>query len=76
MGKSKLVAAVHTQAEMLIEEFKKQAGKAARIPHAVNVAVVNIVWQMVGSKWHPEYVKLYCNRNEVREGNFWQGFSE
>lgn len=51
MGKSKLVAAVHTQAEMLIEEFRKQAGRADKVPHATKVAVVNIVWQMIGSKW-------------------------
>lgn len=49
MGKSKLVAAVHTQAEMLIEEFRKQAGRADKVPHATKVAVVNIVWQMIGS---------------------------
>lgn len=56
MGKSKLVGAVHTQAEMLIEEFKKQAGKAEKVPHAVNVAVVNIIWQMVASKWYRHLV--------------------
>ena len=50
MGKSKLVAAVHTQAGMMVEEFKKQAGRPARVPHAMSVAVVNIIWQMVGSK--------------------------
>ncbi|XP_063841591.1 cytochrome P450 2L1-like [Scylla paramamosain] len=49
MGKSKLVAAVHTQAAMMVEEIKKQAGRPARLPHAMSVAVVNIVWQMVGN---------------------------
>ncbi|XP_045136590.1 cytochrome P450 2L1-like isoform X2 [Portunus trituberculatus] len=49
MGKSKLVAAVHTQAAMMVEEFEKQAGRPACIPHAMSVAVVNIIWQMVGN---------------------------
>ncbi len=51
MGKSKLVAAVHTQAEMIIEEFKKHAGKAARLPDATDIAVGNMIWQLVGSKF-------------------------
>lgn len=50
MGKSKLVSAVHTQAEMLVEEFKALAGHPTKVPHAVDVAVVNVVWQMIGGK--------------------------
>ncbi|KAK3874427.1 hypothetical protein Pcinc_020632 [Petrolisthes cinctipes] len=49
MGKSKLVAAVHNQATILVEELKKQSGQPAPVPHAVNVAVINIIWQMVAS---------------------------
>ena len=58
MGKSKLVGAVHTQAEMLIEEFKKHSGKPTKIPHAINVAVVNMIWQMVASKSMAQYESL------------------
>ena len=55
MGKSKLVEAVHTQATILVEELRKQTGRPARIPHALAVAVVNIIWQMVGSKNTPTH---------------------
>ncbi|XP_071514745.1 cytochrome P450 2L1-like [Panulirus ornatus] len=48
MGKSKLVGAVQAQATKLVDELKKQAGEAKPVPHALNVAVVNVIWQMVG----------------------------
>ncbi|KAK4328291.1 hypothetical protein Pmani_001275 [Petrolisthes manimaculis] len=47
MGKSRLVEAVHRQASMLVEELKKQSGQPAPIPHALNVAIINVIWQMV-----------------------------
>ncbi|KAK4324431.1 hypothetical protein Pmani_004929 [Petrolisthes manimaculis] len=52
MGKSKLVEAVHTQTRLMLEEFKKQAagGKPMPVPHGLNIAITNIVWQMVAGK--------------------------
>lgn len=47
MGKSKLVAAVQTQAKKLVEELKKQDGEAKLLPRALNVNVVNVIWQMI-----------------------------
>ncbi|XP_071546258.1 cytochrome P450 2L1-like isoform X2 [Panulirus ornatus] len=50
MGKSKLVGPLQTQAMILVEELKKQAGKPRPIPHALTVASVNVIWQMVVGK--------------------------
>lgn len=50
MGKSKLVGAVHEQAIMLVEELKKQAGRPAPLPHAMSIAIFNIIWQMIASE--------------------------
>lgn len=50
MGKSRLVGAVHNQAIMLVEELKKQAGRPAPLPHAMNIAIVNIIWQMIAGE--------------------------
>ncbi|XP_050734557.1 cytochrome P450 2L1-like isoform X1 [Eriocheir sinensis] len=50
MGKSRLVDAVQRQAMWLVEVFKKQAGKAAPVPYALRVAIVNVIWQLVGGK--------------------------
>ncbi|XP_047472155.1 cytochrome P450 2L1-like [Penaeus chinensis] len=50
MGKSKLVAGIQEQALKLVEILKQQANKAAPVPHALKVAVVNVIWQMVAGK--------------------------
>lgn len=50
MGKSRLVAAVQTQATVLVEELKKQAGDPKTLPHALYVTIVNVIWQMVGGE--------------------------
>lgn len=47
MGKSKLVAGIQEQATKLVERLKQQANKAAPVPHALKVAVVNVIWNMV-----------------------------
>lgn len=47
MGKSKIVGAVQKQAKLLVEELKGQADKPAPIPHALNVTIVNVIFQMV-----------------------------
>ena len=63
MGKSKLVDAVQRQAGKLTEILSEQAGKAAPVPHALKVSIVNVIWQLVGG----EFVLLtssYCGRTE------------
>lgn len=47
MGKSKLVAGIQEQATKLVERLKQQANQAAPVPHALKVAVVNVIWNMV-----------------------------
>ncbi|KAK4328292.1 hypothetical protein Pmani_001276 [Petrolisthes manimaculis] len=51
MGKSKLVAAVHTQARQLVQELRKQADQPAKhLPIALSAAIMNIIWNMVASR--------------------------
>ncbi|XP_045612488.1 cytochrome P450 2L1 [Procambarus clarkii] len=50
MGKSLLVEAIQHQASSLVEQLKKQANRPAPVPHALHVAVVNVIWQMVNGK--------------------------
>lgn len=47
MGKSKLVTGVQEQARKLVERLKEQANEPKPVPHAMKVAVVNVIWQMV-----------------------------
>ena len=41
------------EATHLIEYFKKEAGKPLEIDFAVNVAIINVLWQLVASKRAP-----------------------
>ncbi|XP_042238303.1 cytochrome P450 2L1-like [Homarus americanus] len=50
MGKFKLVAAMQRQGTQLVQQLKKQAGRPAPLPHALHVAVLNVIWQMVGGE--------------------------
>lgn len=50
MGKSKLVTGVQEQARKLVERLKEQANEPKPVPHAMKVAVVNVIWQMVAGK--------------------------
>lgn len=50
MGKSALSSAVHAQALKLVEALKEEAGKPGPITPALNVAIVNVIWQMIASK--------------------------
>lgn len=52
MGKSMLVEAVQKQSKMLVDELKKQSGQPAPIPHALNVAVINIIWKMTAGEFY------------------------
>ena len=50
MGKSRLVEAVQRQATWLTGVLIKEAGKAAPVPYALRVAIVNVIWQLVGGE--------------------------
>ena len=50
MGKSRLVDAVQQQAAWVAEVLSKQTGKAAPVPYALRVAIVNVIWQLVGGE--------------------------
>ncbi|KAK3870138.1 hypothetical protein Pcinc_024594 [Petrolisthes cinctipes] len=50
MGKSKLVSAVQSQSSLLVQEFKKQAGRPAPIPNTLSLAIINVIWHMVSGK--------------------------
>ncbi|XP_042218258.1 cytochrome P450 2L1-like [Homarus americanus] len=50
MGKSRMVAAVQWQGTQLVQQLKNQAGRPAPLPHALEVAIVNVIWQMVAGK--------------------------
>ncbi|XP_042884301.1 cytochrome P450 2L1-like [Penaeus japonicus] len=47
MGKSRLVSSVHEQTKMLLGNVRQQVGKSGPVPHAIRVAVVNVIWHMV-----------------------------
>lgn len=51
MGKSFLDEAILQEAQMLVEEFRTKAGGFVRLPNYTNIAVVNIIWQMVASEF-------------------------
>ncbi|KAG0711433.1 Cytochrome P450 2L1 [Chionoecetes opilio] len=50
MGKSRLVDAVQRQAAWLAGVLAKQAGRPAPVPHALKIAIVNVLWQLVGGR--------------------------
>lgn len=50
MGKSRLLEAVQQQATWLTEVLIKQAGRAGPVNYALRVAIVNVIWQLVGGE--------------------------
>ncbi|XP_069165324.1 cytochrome P450 2L1-like isoform X3 [Procambarus clarkii] len=50
MGKTYLEDAIQQEANMLVEEMKKNTGVPTPFPPSINIAVLNVVWQMVASK--------------------------
>nr|XP_045615910.1 cytochrome P450 2L1-like isoform X2 [Procambarus clarkii] len=50
MGKTYLEDAIQQEANMLVEEMKKDTGVSTPFPQPINIAVLNVVWQMVASK--------------------------
>ncbi|XP_063860881.1 cytochrome P450 2L1-like isoform X2 [Scylla paramamosain] len=49
MGKTYLEDAIQREAQLLVEDFKKHSGSPTLFPKSLNVAVLNVVWQMVAS---------------------------
>ncbi|XP_045133380.1 cytochrome P450 2L1-like isoform X2 [Portunus trituberculatus] len=49
MGKTYLEDAIQREAQLLVEDFKTLSGSPTLFPKSLNVAVLNVVWQMVAS---------------------------
>lgn len=49
MGKTYLEESILVEARALVEDFRSGAGTPAHLPESLNVAVLNIIWQMVAS---------------------------
>ncbi|XP_037792289.1 cytochrome P450 2L1-like [Penaeus monodon] len=50
MGKSRMASVVQREAQCLVQELGKQAGRAAPVPHALTICILNVLWQLVASK--------------------------
>ncbi|XP_063611208.1 cytochrome P450 2L1-like [Penaeus indicus] len=50
MGKTYLEESILVEARALVKDFKSCAGTPAHIPESLNVAVLNVIWQLVASK--------------------------
>ena len=51
MGKSYLEGAINIEAEALVEDLKSYKNKAINYPTSFRTAPLNIIWQMVASKF-------------------------
>ncbi|XP_068220852.1 cytochrome P450 2L1-like [Palaemon carinicauda] len=47
MGKTHLGEAIKQEAQILVKDFKKQLNRPVDLPWSINVAVLNVIWQMV-----------------------------
>nr|XP_053646650.1 cytochrome P450 2L1-like [Cherax quadricarinatus] len=50
MGKSCLEAVIQEEAQMLVNDFRKYDGKEGHLPKSINIAVLNVIWQLVASR--------------------------
>nr|XP_053656183.1 cytochrome P450 2L1-like [Cherax quadricarinatus] len=50
MGKSYLEVPIQEEAQMLVNDFRKYDGKAVPLPNSINIAVLNVIWQLVASR--------------------------
>ncbi|XP_064083998.1 cytochrome P450 2L1-like [Macrobrachium nipponense] len=57
MGKSRLDEAIIHEAQFLIEDLKRYAGKPSKFPDSLNFAVLNVIWQMIASRRYDLYDK-------------------
>ncbi|XP_047486302.1 cytochrome P450 2L1-like [Penaeus chinensis] len=76
MGKTRLEEAIQHEAVCLVEDFERHAGRPAPLPWSINVAVLNVIWQMVASRRYDvndieiqEFNKLVNSSLEDFQGN-------
>ncbi|XP_042870721.1 cytochrome P450 2L1-like isoform X2 [Penaeus japonicus] len=50
MGKTRLEEAIQHEAVCLVEDFARHTGRPGPLPWSINVAVLNVIWQMVAGK--------------------------
>ncbi|XP_076032341.1 cytochrome P450 2L1-like [Oratosquilla oratoria] len=50
MGKSYMTDAIELEAQMMVKEFEKAAGGLTDLGYFMNVAVTNIIWQLVAGQ--------------------------
>ncbi|XP_064083979.1 cytochrome P450 2L1-like [Macrobrachium nipponense] len=61
MGKSNLDEAIIHEARYLIEDMKRYAGKPSTFPESLNIAVLNVVWQMVAGRRYDLHDEEVCD---------------
>ncbi|KAL7632981.1 UNVERIFIED_CONTAM: hypothetical protein RMT77_016691 [Armadillidium vulgare] len=49
MGKSKIEGLIMREVEDLVEDFKGLTKEPSKLPFSINIAVLNIIWQLVSS---------------------------
>ncbi|RXG73534.1 cytochrome P450 2L1 [Armadillidium vulgare] len=49
MGKSKIEGLIMREVEDLVEDFKGLTKEPSKLPFSINIAVLNIIWQLVAS---------------------------
>ncbi|XP_066981644.1 cytochrome P450 2L1-like [Macrobrachium rosenbergii] len=67
MGKSSLGEAIIQEARYLIEDMKQHAGKPSKFPESLNVAALNIVWQMVAGRRYDLHDEEVCDFFKIRK---------
>lgn len=60
MGKSKLETIIMSEVEELVDNFKDLTKEPLELPLCIHIAVLNILWQLVASKWN----YLWCIRSD------------
>ncbi|KAB7503464.1 Cytochrome P450 2L1 [Armadillidium nasatum] len=51
MGKSKIEGIIMREVEDLVEDFKGLTKEPSKLPFSINVAVLNVIWQLVSNKF-------------------------
>ncbi|RXG71463.1 cytochrome P450 2L1 [Armadillidium vulgare] len=71
MGKSKIEGIMMTEVEDLVEDFRNLTKEPSKLPFSINVAILNIIWQLVAShryEFKDEEVKSFMAKiNEIQE---------
>ncbi|XP_037773710.1 cytochrome P450 2L1-like [Penaeus monodon] len=61
MGKTYLEESILEEARALVKDFKSNAGTPCHTPESLNIAVLNIIWQMVANKRYDLHDKEVLN---------------